>query len=1069
MSPTLIVVSLDARMAELPSGTVTFLFTDVEGSTRLLKQLRDRYGEVLAEHRRILRAAFEEHGGQEIDTQGDAFFVAFRKATDAALAAAEAQRALAEHPWPDGGECRVRMGMHTGEPTVGDEGYHGLGVHRAARIMAAGHGGQILLSQATCSVLEDDELPGIGLHDLGQHRLKDLDRPEHIYQLDIEGLPQEFPPLRRTAEAPTAYTGHEAELEKAARAVVWRARLRTRRWLAGAIAGFLVAGGLIAVLVLILGSSDTAQALSHVDANAVGLINPRTNRIADQVPVGARPSHLAAGKGAVWVTNAGDGTVSRIDPAKREVVQTIIVGSAPTGIAIGNNAVWVANSLDGTVSRIDPVTNTVVQPIPVGNGPVGVAFGAHSVWVANTNDNTIARIGADSGRIVKTLKTPGTELAFGAGALWASDRAANSVSRIDPATGSVVQAIAVGNGPTGLAFGDGAVWVANTLDGTVSRIDPDTNSVTAAIPVGDGPSGVAVGAGGVWVSNEFGGTVARIDPGRNVVVQRIGVGNRPTGVAVVNGGVLVSVLESGAGHRGGTLTIRTDSPVDSIDTAVASSSWSILNMTGDGLTGFVRAGGSEGTPLVPDLAVSLPAPSDGGRTYAFQLRRNIRYSTGALVKPADIRYAIERVFKLGSGGVGFYEGIVGGAACAKSPKRCDLSRGIVTGANSVTFQLTAPDPDFPYKLALPFAYVVPVGTPVKAGTTRPLPATGPYAIESYRPNHLLELVRNRHFHEWSKAAQPDGYPHEIVLKLGGTVDAAMVAVERGSADVFNGTQSGPPPTARLTEVKRRYASQVHTNPTPTTIGFFLNTRVPPFDDVNVRRALNYAVNRARAVDLVGGPDQAQPTCQILPPNFPGYRRYCPYTVSPSASGSWTAPDLAKARHLVAASGTKGMQVTVWSYTTFKGLGPFAAQALRSLGYRASVKLLAGSYFTSVADSRNRPQIGFEFWGADYPAASDFLNTLFACGAFQPNSGTNQNYAEFCDRSIDRQTTRALGVQATNPEAASELWGRVDRMTVERAPWVPLLNLKTVDFLSKRVGNYQYSPQWGMLIDQLWVR
>src|SRR5439155_16380355 len=120
--------------------------------------------------------------------------------------------------------------------------------------MAAGHGGQILLSQATCSVLEDDELPGISVRDLGQHRLKDLEGPEHIYQLDIDGLPVEFPPLR-TAEAPTAYTGHEAELEKAARAVVWRARFRTRGWLAGAIAGFLVAGGLITALVLILGSS----------------------------------------------------------------------------------------------------------------------------------------------------------------------------------------------------------------------------------------------------------------------------------------------------------------------------------------------------------------------------------------------------------------------------------------------------------------------------------------------------------------------------------------------------------------------------------------------------------------------------------------------------------------------------------------------------------------------------------------------------------------------------------------------------------------------------------------------
>jgi peptide/nickel transport system substrate-binding protein len=1056
------VVGLGTRMVELPSGTVTFLFTDVEGSTRLLKQLRDRYGQVLAEHRRILRAAFEEHGGQEIDTQGDAFFVAFRKATDAALAAGAAQRALSEHAWPDGTELRVRMGIHTGEPAVGDEGYHGLGVHRAARIMAAGHGGQILLSQATCSVLEDDELPGIGTRDLGQHRLKDLDRPEHIFQLDIDGLPQEFPALR-TEEAPTAYTGREAELERTARAAVWRARFGTRGWRAGAIVGFLVTGGLIAVLVLILVSSGTTDALSHVDADAVGLINPKTNKIAEQVPVGAAPSHLAAGKGAIWVTNAGGGTVSRIDSAKREVVQTISVGSGPTGIAVGNGAVWVADSLDGTVSRIDPDTNTVVQTIPVGNGPVGLAFGAHSIWVANTNDNTIARISADSGRILKTLKISGTEVAFGAGALWASDRAANGVSRINPTTGSLVQRIGVGNGPTGLAFGDGSVWVANTLDGTVSRIDPARNSVTATIPVGDGPSDVAVGAGGVWVSNEFDGTVARIDPERSVVVQRIGVGNRPTGVSVANGSVLVSVLGSGAGHRGGTLALTT-SYIDSIDTAVAydTRSWSILNVTGDGLTGFVRAGGSEGTRLVPDLAVSLPAPSDDGRTYAFQLRRNIRYSSGALVKPADIRYAIERLFKLGSAGVGFYEGIVGGAKCAKSPKRCDLSGGIVTSAaaNTVAFHLTGPDPEFLYRLALPFAYAVPVGTLLKAPSSRPLPATGPYAIESYRPNHLLKLVRNRQFHEWSKAAQPDGYPDEIVLKIVGD-EAAMVAVERGSADV-----SSLPPTAHGTELKRRYASQVHTNPQPTTIGFFLNTRVPPFDDVNVRRALNYAVDRAKAV---GGSDAAQPTCQILPPNFPAYRRYCPYTVNPSASGSWTGPDLARARHLVAASGTQGMQVTVWSYTVWKQLGPVVARALRSLGYKVSVKLLGDSFSSAVNDSRNRAQIGFLYWAADYPAASSFFNTTLSCGAFRPNSDSNLNAAEFCDRSIDRQIKQALSLQATNPQAAGELWEQADKLTVDRAPWVPLLNPKSVDFLSKRVGNYRYSPQWGMLIDQLWVR
>jgi class 3 adenylate cyclase len=144
---------------ELPSGMVTFLFTDVEGSTRLLKQLRERYGQALADHQTILREAFARHHGREIDTQGDSFFVAFRSAKDAVAAAVAAQHGLAGHAWPDGAEFRVRMGIHTGEPTVGEERYVGLGVHRAARICAAGHGGQVLLSQTTRELLRDDPVP----------------------------------------------------------------------------------------------------------------------------------------------------------------------------------------------------------------------------------------------------------------------------------------------------------------------------------------------------------------------------------------------------------------------------------------------------------------------------------------------------------------------------------------------------------------------------------------------------------------------------------------------------------------------------------------------------------------------------------------------------------------------------------------------------------------------------------------------------------------------------------------------------------------------------------------------
>src|SRR5215216_5947806 len=189
-------------MPGLPSGAVTFLFTDVEGSTRLVKQLRDRYPEALHEHQRLLRAAFAAHRGHEVDTQGDSFFVAFSRARDAVLAAVEGQLALISHEWPDGAEMRVRMGIHTGQAVATDGRYTGLAVHRAARIGAAAHGGQVLVSQATQTLLEDEEEDlRVFLRDLGEHRLKDLDRPVRLYQVAGPDLPDDFPPVSAAAEA----------------------------------------------------------------------------------------------------------------------------------------------------------------------------------------------------------------------------------------------------------------------------------------------------------------------------------------------------------------------------------------------------------------------------------------------------------------------------------------------------------------------------------------------------------------------------------------------------------------------------------------------------------------------------------------------------------------------------------------------------------------------------------------------------------------------------------------------------------------------------------------------------
>jgi class 3 adenylate cyclase len=187
-------------VAQLPTGTVTFVFTDVEGSTRLLKHARQAYGGLLARHHELVRDAIEQQGGREVDTQGEAFFVAYARAKDAVASAIELQRAHAAEAWPEGSEIRVRIGIHTAEPELRSDGYFGLGLHRAARICAVGHGGQVLLSRSAAGLVDEDEIPDIEVRDLGEHLLKDLERRERIYQLVAPGLREEFPPLKTVTE-----------------------------------------------------------------------------------------------------------------------------------------------------------------------------------------------------------------------------------------------------------------------------------------------------------------------------------------------------------------------------------------------------------------------------------------------------------------------------------------------------------------------------------------------------------------------------------------------------------------------------------------------------------------------------------------------------------------------------------------------------------------------------------------------------------------------------------------------------------------------------------------------------
>ena len=530
---------------------------------------------------------------------------------------------------------------------------------------------------------------------------------------------------------------------------------------------------------------------------------------------------------------------------------------------------------------------------------------------------------------------------------------------------------------------------------------------------------------------------------------------------------------AGTPQTGGTLTILASSAFGVADPAqnYTLQEWQLLIDTHDGLVQFKRVGGTQGTQLVPDLAESIPQPTDGGKTYTFQIRKGIKFSNGQVVKPSDFVTTFERQFTV-PGPTSFYSGIVGADQC--KPSHCDLSKGVVADDSNytLTIHLTAPDPEFLDKLALPFAYVVPGNTSPKLTGNKVPPGTGPYMWKSYDPNKELVLVRNPNFKVWNPDAQPPGYPDQIVEKFGLQVSDEVTQVENGQADeVFDGDTI---PSDRLNEIATQYASQVHVNALTADWYFALNTKTKPFNNLKARQAINYAFDREAAVKLAGGPSLAVPTCQVLPPNFPGYVQYCPYTKDPAPNGAgpWKGPDIPKAKQLVQQSGTAGMNVVVNTDGPDKPFGEQMVTDLNKIGYHASLKVLQGSIqypFVQNSTNLDKWQVAWSAWYQDYPAASDFLNVLLGCGSIHPHSDASPNIAEFCDKGIQAKMDQAEAKGGTDPDAANQIWAQVDHDVTDQAPWVDMYNPKQIDFLSKRVQGYQWNPQWYILIDQMWLK
>jgi len=858
----------------------------------------------------------------------------------------------------------------------------------------------------------------------------------------------------------------QAKTSRAAPAPVDRSRSRPLRQ--AAIAVSLIAAALIGTAV-VLAHRGSGPGRSIIP-NGVGEIDAASGRVTASTPVGSSPAGITVGAGSLWVTNGADGTVTRVDPRAAHVEQTLMVGDSPAGIAFGAGAVWAANALDGTVSRIDAQANRVVQTITVGQRPIAIAVGLGAVWVADDSGDAVVPVDPLRGlpeRPIQLTDSPGG-VALGFGSVWVTEPLAHKLIRIDPRSRAILAEIAVGAGARSVAAGAGAVWVVNDLDGTLARIDPARNAVASSVPVGDAPTAVAAGPDRIWVSDAGASELVQVDPGTGAVVRRDKVGAAPVSVALLGETPWVATAApAGHQHHGGTLRVAY-SAIQAFDPAVPFDVHpAIWRATGDGL---VAVANSSGVPqLVPDLATSVPVPTDGGRTYVFQLRGGVRYWTGEPVRASDVRRELERLYAAHSQVAGTFSALRGAAACERRPVFCDLSAGVIANdrAGTIILRLTHPQPDLLFRLTLPAARPVPPGTPRTRIAIGPVPSTGPYRVTQFIPGRRLLLARNKWFREWSQAAQPDGYPDQIDIHMDDDPTRRAQSVLRGDADLALEITD-----ADLAPLRIQFPSQLRTHAQANTSFLSFNVRRPPFDSALARRAVNLSIDRAAISRRLGGSGISTPTCKVLPPHFPGYQQYCPWTRAPH-DGHWNGPDIARATSLVRRSGTAGAAVTFISPRN----DPIAAAAigslvssLRRIGYRPRVIRDDSEYFRRLGDPRGNWSISEGDWVADYASPSDFLDYFLSCSNYHPSDPSRTtNSGGFCNAIFDQLITQAERLDAGDPATAEKIWAHADRLAVDQAAWVPLENTDSADLLSRRTGHFTLDANSLPQIDQLWVR
>jgi peptide/nickel transport system substrate-binding protein len=491
-----------------------------------------------------------------------------------------------------------------------------------------------------------------------------------------------------------------------------------------------------------------------------------------------------------------------------------------------------------------------------------------------------------------------------------------------------------------------------------------------------------------------------------------------------------SSTTSSSGKTFPNFRIAYDQGIDFLDPALSYTveGWGIMWNVYLPLIGYKHVNGPDGATIVPYLAQDLPKVTNGGKTYEFTLRKGIKYSDGTPVKASDFEASIVRDFKVDSPGVGFFGNIVG----ADKAKSGDIS-GITTddATGKITINLTEPQGDFENILATTFAALIPASTPAKDQSTSPAPATGPYMIQSYKPNKQAIVVRNPNF----DASQfdgnvPAGNPDKMTIDIIGDDSVALQRTISGTDD-YDFHQIPPD---RLSTTQQKYGDQIKVYTPANTYYFFMNTKVAPFDNLKARQAVEYAINREALVRIYGG--LGQPTENVLPPTYPQYKKLNMYPY-----------DLAKAKQLVNESGTKGADITVWNHD--RGTDPkataYLVDQLNKIGYNAKEKIINSAvYWTTVGNQATKAQIGFADWFQDYPHPLDWFDVLLNGNRITQTH--NNNYSNFDDPTVNAKIA-SLKKEPTLTSSVNDQWAEVDKLVDAKAGWAAFMNRQFTDFFN----------------------